>query len=417
MHGKLNMSASMSGPHHYFGHWDPYVPATVRVDEITGFLVYHPRPDGKPDQAQSLLSVPDDVPVHLIKDSYAWYSGKDMTDEDVLQWKIDTSVYEQMYVAEDGSTIPRLRRTDSLKVDPSVDSLFDHPGILALNGKELAIPLLLSAYRYDLTSFGVQMVRNDSTFCFTPKRLDAYRHAQHKLRIVTYHYGDRYVPDYLMPGNGIFIERHDFIQAITPMTKQCGGFVMIGRDNTVGGGIELLAVEIPFGYTLLVEPQALHGDSAMYGTYMMAMTGNHHAMGTADTVFLKDASTRLNAIVTTVPYTFQDQKYHDERVYEGTTALAQMGGVRKHNERDTMNNVSSIYSDVAAEVPLLLTSDVLSLASLHEVDKKLRKDILASVQQCKGKAAAMGWLPAITTFKDERTLGVSLPKSYGNDAK
>lgn len=58
---------------------------------------------------------------------------------------------------------------------------------------------------------------------------------------------------------------------------------------------------MPYGTTLLVEVGCIHGDSTLTGTYSMAMTGDHEAMATADTVYLKNRTTRLNAKVTTNP--------------------------------------------------------------------------------------------------------------------
>jgi len=121
---------------------------------------------------------------------------------------------------------------------------------------------------------------------------------------VTYNYGDRYYEDYLMNGSGAFIERHEFIQAITPLNKQCGGFVILGREVTDGVSkkrLELVACPVPFGYTLLVDVGSIHGDSTLTGLYMMAMTGNHVAMKTADSVFLKHRETKKNVRVSTVP--------------------------------------------------------------------------------------------------------------------
>ena len=65
--------------------------------------------------------------------------------------------------------------------------------------------------------------------------------------------------------------------------------------------MELVACPIPYGTTLLVDAGCIHGDSTLIGTYSMAMTGNHEAMATADTVYLKNQTTRLNAKVTTSP--------------------------------------------------------------------------------------------------------------------
>jgi len=100
-----------------------------------------------------------------------------------------------------------------------------------------------------------------------------------------------------MSGSGVFIERHEFIQAITPMSKECSGYVILGTKTN--DSLVLIAVTIPFGHTLLVEPWAIHGDSTLRGMYSMAMTGNHHAMRTADTVFMKYKNdTNINVKIT-----------------------------------------------------------------------------------------------------------------------
>jgi hypothetical protein len=71
------------------------------------------------------------------------------------------------------------------------------------------------------------------------------------------------------------------------MNEKCGGFAMVGKEED--GVLELVGVAVPYGYTLLVDSRAIHGDSTMTGLYMMAMTGHHGAMATADTVFMKTA--------------------------------------------------------------------------------------------------------------------------------
>ncbi len=43
------------------------------------------------------------------------------------------------------------------------------------------------------------------------------------------------------------------------MNSKCGGFVLLGRE--VDGVLELIALPVPYGYTLLVDVQAIHGDS------------------------------------------------------------------------------------------------------------------------------------------------------------
>ncbi len=165
--------------------------------------------------------------------------------------------------------------------------MFDSPGILELPFDTLTFPLVEDAHLYDLTRYHAQIVPNNQPFSFDQTLVSKFKHAQHKLRVVTYNYGNDYVRDYLNNGNGFFIERHDFIQAITPMSEQCGGYVILGTEEN--GVLELIAATVPFGYTLLVDVGAIHGDSTLTGLYMMAMTGNHEAMATADTVFMKNS--------------------------------------------------------------------------------------------------------------------------------
>ena len=76
------------------------------------------------------------------------------------------------------------------------------------------------------------------------------------------------------------------------MNAECSGYIVLGRIHNKN--LELIAFKLPFGYTLLVEPQCIHGDSTLIGLYAMAMTGNHEAMNTADTVFIKNKLSGAN---------------------------------------------------------------------------------------------------------------------------
>ncbi len=87
--------------------------------------------------------------------------------------------------------------------------------------------------------------------------------------------------------NGIFLETHNFTQIMSPMTPDSGGFITLGRWNNKGQ-LELIGVQVPFGYSIIVEKGAIHGGATFTGSYLMAMTVNHHTMGTADVLHLKD---------------------------------------------------------------------------------------------------------------------------------
>jgi hypothetical protein len=168
-------------------------------------------------------------------------------------------------------------------------------------------------------------------------------------------------------GSGAFIERHEFIQAITPLNKECGGFVILGREVTDSVGrnhLKLVACPVPFGFTLLVDVGSIHGDSTLTGLYMMAMTGNHIAMRTADSVFLKHRETKNNVLVRTVP------------------SLPVVSGLTGSH--------------------FLFTSDEKPLRVLIREDKVLKDRIKASLNFFE----ALYWQPVVATIGWNKTLGI-----------
>lgn len=252
----LEFKTSMTGPHHYGGF---IYPTDYHVID-TATMTY--RKVAPPVSKPVLKPLPEKY-------------KKKYTDYD---WKSGRSLSSELLNVETGKPV-----TAGL----TADSLFELPGVLTLPEQVMKLNIIEEPYEYDLSEYHAQVVKNDEPWAFDQKLVAKYPHAQHKLRIVTYNYGDDYVPKYLNNGSGIFIERHDFIQAITPMNDKCGGFAIVGKEED--GVLELVGVKVPYGYTLLVDSGAIHGDSTMTGLYMMAMTGNHVAMGTADTVFMKTA--------------------------------------------------------------------------------------------------------------------------------
>lgn len=291
----------------------------------------------------------------------------------------------------------------------AADSLFDEPGLLLLPEPRLDLPLLADPHTFDLSPYHAQIVRNDAPFRFDQSLVASQPHAQHRLRVVTYNYGDDYYGRYLMRpgGSGSFIERHEFIQAITPLTPQCGGFVVLGREvetdaatgaerevrvgepswtssrtpSPAGGAspgshrrLELVACPVPYGHTLLVDSGSIHGDSTLTGLYMMAMTGNHIAMRTADTVFLKHrGESRASVLCTTVP---------------------------------PLPRVPGLPGD-----RFLLTSSAKPLATLHDDDAAVK----AAISDGHGSAlTALWWQPVVATGTTRlgwhKTLGRSLPE-------
>uniref|UniRef100_A0A7S1KYG7 Uncharacterized protein n=1 Tax=Neobodo designis TaxID=312471 RepID=A0A7S1KYG7_NEODS len=222
----------------------------------------------------------------------AWISGK--TDPDA--------------VAARAEAFKRSRRGDGkIGGDLFGGSLFPDPGILEVDvgvanpGDDAACIVTLPAVdatAIDLAPFKARLVRNDAPFRIVETKLDA----KDEFRPVSYDFGERYAAHCVAPGaGGLFLETHEFTQTMTPLDAFARGFITLGRwlDDANHNGptkdpsrrqhrrLELIAVRIPFGWTILVDRGCMHGDSTFIGNYMMSMTSNHVTMQTADTVFLK----------------------------------------------------------------------------------------------------------------------------------
>ena len=375
---QLLLDASMSGPHHYYGYIEPTKAHIIKPSQDTKVLEFY-LVDRIPE-ILNLAQIPSNKIITIVK--YIWING---------------SIYKELVNLETGNL--------------ETDSLFENPGVLYLEQRQLLFNILEDGWNYDLSSFLAQLVPNNKPFQFRQDELKSYKHAQHKLRVITYYYGKDYVNEYLMQsrdtsshgGNGIFIECHEFIQSITPMNEQCGGFVILGR-RALEGHLDLIGVRIPFGYTLLIEPWAIHGDSTMTGMYMMAMTGNHNAMKTANTVFIKYADNISNTSAISLANKSIDTS--------ANVIIKEL--IIKELESESRNRNMKIEENKHHE-DIIMTSDKLSLEDVYKMDSLLKKyiqNIVALYHPIK----AIFWQPVIATGTAsigwKKTLGCYLPGQF-----
>lgn len=174
------------------------------------------------------------------------------------------------------------------------DSLFPNPGLLEIEeGPEITLQRF-DPTGIDFSEFKARLVRNDTPFQITKERL----YVDDEYCAVSYHYDPGYADRQIKEGGGLFLEHHQFAQTITPLHRDSKGFVTLGKWNDSRDRLELIAIEIPYGYTLIIEKNCIHGDATLTGQFMMCMTSDHISMATADTVFLKQAATRDNLALT-----------------------------------------------------------------------------------------------------------------------
>ncbi len=169
-------------------------------------------------------------------------------------------------------------------------SLFRNPGFLEID-RELIKLKYFDARDVDLSSFKARLVNNSIPFQITKNELSS----KDDYRLVTYLYEPLYADWQTQNGSGLFLEKHDFSQTMTPVTPHSSGFVALARTNDHLDQLELIGVYIPYGYTLIIDEGCIHGDTTLNGLFMMGMTSDHVTMRSADTVFLKYPQTRRNA--------------------------------------------------------------------------------------------------------------------------
>lgn len=172
-------------------------------------------------------------------------------------------------------------------------SLFPNPGMLELAVPQIELPVYGPGT--DLLQYRARLVKNDVPFKLVTHKL---RHAD-EFRLVSYIYEHNYAAAQMCnPGGGLFLELHRFAQFITPLSPKCGGYVVLARRDSCNQ-LCMIAVQVPFGFTLIIDDGAIHGDATLQGMFLMGMTSDHTSMQTADTVFLKTDMTFQNVVMKT----------------------------------------------------------------------------------------------------------------------
>jgi len=142
---------------------------------------------------------------------------------------------------------------------------------------------------FNLEAFGVQVVKNGEEFAIPGILSD-----QDDLQLISYWWGEDYLAHAMTCDDGAFLETHDFPQTVTPLSDDCGGHILLARPSALpseSARIEVVAVHIPFGYTMVIGKNAWHGDAGLKGLHLMGMTANHLIMeGTTKSWFLKQES-------------------------------------------------------------------------------------------------------------------------------
>ncbi len=246
-----DLSRAMIGPNHYLGVLDDTHKYTCKLANTENGILQFVSMGATPEQ--TLPSQPIQQKDVLMVDA-AWVSGKHKDNRGEVQ--------------------KNLKSNSGAKNQALTDDI----GVLKFEGNRYVLPEV-DGTKYDLSSFGAKLVKNDLPFKITKEKEDP-------LDVVTYHFGSEYAKTIVEKKDGLFLETHNFTQIMSPMTADSGGFITLGRWNEKGK-LELIGVKVPYGYSIIIDKGAIHGDATFVGSYLMAMTVDHHTMGTADVLYLK----------------------------------------------------------------------------------------------------------------------------------
>lgn len=286
--GEWDLQKMMLGPCHYFG--------TIPTVGATSYRI---SVDHEVAAVQPEAWLPD-VRYEALQQGTAQQVLQQQSDEASSKNSLPANAITEIRVIFSDLESPRTSLTENAQNSNIMEVL----EVKSLSHDSQRNPLVLelnvvNATAFNLQPFGAQLVANEGPFAIPGIVLD-----EDDLQCITYWWGGEYAELTLREGDGIFLETHDFPQTITPLQEDAGGFVLLGRpresyrkngaDRGAPITIDLVAVRIPYGHTLIVGKNAWHGDATLRGLHMMGMTANHLLMeSTTKSWFLKTAAEGL----------------------------------------------------------------------------------------------------------------------------
>ena len=235
------------------------------------YLTRYAVKNGKPDPKKPVLT-----------------TGHDMAfvDNGVSNWKLDISKPHGMtpskvklpFVAV---TAPWYTSQQAMErgikvVHGSSANVFGYMGAL-LVPDDFTIPTV-TATKANVRHYGLELIEDGGDICVSSDK--------YPVALMQYTYTKDYKKDFLMQkhgGGGVFIETHDFPHIHFPLSKECGGYIVIGK-KVADTEFHFTAFHIPHGYALYTPSNTIHGDGTLVGEYALALTSS--GLATADTVLI-----------------------------------------------------------------------------------------------------------------------------------
>jgi hypothetical protein len=247
--------------------------AILESVDITRYAVK----DGRPDKSKVALSTD---------------AGMAFVEKGVTNWTIDNQSNNGMKPdnkAPDMVTVKATwyTATEALKnnirvVSGSSGNVFGSMGAL-LVPDHFKIPTV-TATKENVKHYGLELIENGKELTVRSEQCD--------IVMMKYDYTSIYKKDFLMQkygGGGIFVETHEFPHIHIPLSKDCGGYIVIGKKLSETE-FNFTAFRIPYGYALYTPSNTIHGDGTLVGEY--GLTVADPSMISADTVLVYNEHTK-----------------------------------------------------------------------------------------------------------------------------
>ncbi|MGQ3888234.1 hypothetical protein ACQUW5_04260 [Legionella sp. CNM-1927-20] len=94
------------------------------------------------------------------------------------------------------------------------------------------------------------------------------------LHAAEYEFNENYLKNYVLEeklGGGLPIHMHKFTHYLVPMEPSCQGGLILGRQIGIDKW-SFIAIKLPYGYVLQIEPNVIHSDALCQGRYTIALT-------------------------------------------------------------------------------------------------------------------------------------------------
>jgi len=142
----------------------------------------------------------------------------------------------------------------------------------------------VTATKENVKHYGLELIENGKELTIRSEQCD--------IVMMKYDYTSIYKKDFLMQkygGGGIFVETHEFPHIHIPLSKDCGGYIVIGKKLSETE-FNFTAFRIPYGYALYTPSNTIHGDGTLVGEY--GLTVADPSMISADTVLVYNEHTK-----------------------------------------------------------------------------------------------------------------------------